>query len=87
MPVPSKERVIALLSDLVEARGFDLEDVTVVAAGKHSAVKIMVDRDEGIDLDSLPALSRDISMSSTLYRISVRRRTRSKSPPLGSTGR
>ena len=61
MPVPSKERVIALLSDLVEARGFDLEDVTVVAAGKHSAVKIMVDRDEGIDLDSLPALSRDIS--------------------------
>lgn len=61
MPVPSKERVVALLSDLVEAKGFDLEGVTVVAAGKHSAVKIMVDREEGIDLDSLPALSRDIS--------------------------
>lgn len=61
MPVPSKERVVALLSDLIHAQGFDLEDVTVVAAGRHSAVKIMVDREQGIDLDSLPALSRDIS--------------------------
>ena len=61
MPVPSKERVVALLSDLIHTKGFDLEDVTVVAAGKHSAVKIMVDREQGIDLDSLPALSRDIS--------------------------
>ncbi|WP_072802110.1 ribosome maturation factor RimP [Rhodococcoides yunnanense] len=61
MPVPSKERVIALLSDLVHDRGFDLEDVSVVSAGKHSAVRIMVDREEGIDLDTLPALSRDIS--------------------------
>ena len=61
MPVPSEERVVSLLSDLVQTKGFDLEDVTVVAAGKHSAVKIMVDREEGIDLDSLPAISRDIS--------------------------
>ncbi|WP_201265089.1 ribosome maturation factor RimP [Rhodococcus sp. P1Y] len=61
MPVPSKERVIALLSDLIHAKGFDLEDVNVVSAGKHSAVKVMVDREEGIDLDALPALSRDIS--------------------------
>lgn len=61
MPVPSKERVIALLSDLVHDQGFDLEDVTVVSAGKHSAVRIMVDREEGIDLDALPALSREVS--------------------------
>jgi ribosome maturation factor RimP len=61
MPVPSKERVVALLSDLVHDDGYDLEDVTVVSAGKHSAVKIMVDREQGIDLDALPALSRRIS--------------------------
>ncbi|SNS28069.1 ribosome maturation factor RimP [Rhodococcoides kyotonense] len=61
MPVPSKERVIALLSDLVHDRGFELEDVTVVSAGKHSAVRIMVDRDEATDLDALPALSHEIS--------------------------
>lgn len=61
MPVPSKERVIALLSDLIHAKGFDLEDVTVASAGKHSAVRIMVDREQGIDLDTLPTLSRQIS--------------------------
>ncbi|OAK52773.1 ribosome maturation factor RimP [Rhodococcoides kyotonense] len=61
MPVPSKERVVALLSDLVHDRGFDLEDVTVVSAGKHSAVRIMVDREEGTGLDALPALSHEIS--------------------------
>ncbi|OZC45042.1 ribosome assembly cofactor RimP [Rhodococcus sp. RS1C4] len=61
MPVPSKERVVELLSDLIDAHGFDLEDVTVVAAGKHSAVRIMVDREQGIDLDTLPSLSREIS--------------------------
>ncbi|MGB3372960.1 MAG: ribosome maturation factor RimP [Rhodococcus sp. (in: high G+C Gram-positive bacteria)] len=61
MPVPSKERVIALLSDLIHAQGFDLEDVNVVSAGKHSAVRIMVDREQGIDLDALPILSREIS--------------------------
>lgn len=61
MPVPSKERVVELLADLVRDRGYDLEDVNVVAAGKHSAVRIMVDRDEGIDLDALPELSREIS--------------------------
>jgi len=61
MPVPSKERVIALLSDLIHAQGFDLEDVNVVSAGKHSTVRIMVDREQGIDLDALPILSREIS--------------------------
>ena len=61
MPVPSKERVVELLADLVRERGYDLEDVNVVAAGKHSAVRVMVDREEGIDLDALPELSREIS--------------------------
>ncbi|MBY4128998.1 ribosome maturation factor RimP [Rhodococcus fascians] len=61
MPVPSKERVVELLGDLVRDRGYDLEDVNVVAAGKHSAVRIMVDREVGIDLDALPELSREIS--------------------------
>ncbi len=61
MPVPSEERVVALLSDLIHDKGFDLEEVKVIAAGKHSAVRIMVDRDAGIDLDALPQLSRQIS--------------------------
>lgn len=61
MPVPSKERVVELIADLVRDRGYDLEDVKVIAAGKHSAVRIMVDREAGVDLDALPVLSREIS--------------------------
>lgn len=61
MPVPSEERVTELLSQLVCDRGFDLEGVAVVKAGKHSAVRVMIDRDEGVDLDALNGLSREIS--------------------------
>lgn len=61
MPVPSEERVVELIDDLVRDRGYDLEDVNVVAAGKYSAVRIMVDREEGVDLEALPELSRRIS--------------------------
>lgn len=61
MPVPSKERVIELLADLVQRQGYDLEDVTVTLAGKHSAVRIMVDSDAGLELDAVAQLSHDIS--------------------------
>ena len=47
MPVPSRERVIELISELVHAQGYDVEDVVVTSAGKHSAVRIMVDSDAG----------------------------------------
>ena len=52
MPVPSRERVIELISELVHAQGYDVDDVVVTSAGKHSAVRIMVDSDAGIELDA-----------------------------------
>ncbi|MFD4183494.1 ribosome maturation factor RimP [Rhodococcus sp. NPDC058514] len=61
MPVPPKERVIELLSDLVHRQGYDLEDVVVTLAGKHSVVRVMVDSDTGLDLDDVAELSRAIS--------------------------
>ncbi len=66
MPVPSRERVVALLSAHVAGPGFtdgdlDLEDVTVSKAGAHSVVKVTVDRDSGFELDALARLSREIS--------------------------
>ncbi|NLU81482.1 ribosome maturation factor RimP [Rhodococcus sp. HNM0569] len=61
MPVPSKERVSELVSDVVERRGYDLEDVVVTLAGRHSAVRIMVDSDAGLELDAAAELSREIS--------------------------
>ena len=61
MPIPSKERVSELVAEFVARRGFDLEDVKVVPAGKHSTVRVMVDSDTGVDLDEIADLSRGIS--------------------------
>lgn len=61
MPVPSKERVTELVSDLLQRQGYDLEDVVITSAGKHSAVRIMVDSDAGLELDAVARLSHEIS--------------------------
>ncbi|AOW92409.1 ribosome maturation factor RimP [Rhodococcus sp. WMMA185] len=61
MPVPSKERVTELISDLVQGQGYDVEDVAVTLAGRHSAVRIMVDSDSGLQLDAVAKLSHEIS--------------------------
>ncbi len=61
MPVPSKERVTELISDLVQRQGYDLEGVAVTLAGRHSAVRIMVDSDAGLELDAVANLSHEIS--------------------------
>ena len=61
MPIPSKERVSELVGELVAQRGFDLEDVKVSLAGKHSLVRLMVDSDAGVSLDAVAELSREVS--------------------------
>ena len=61
MPIPSQERVSELVGDLISQRGYDLEDVKVSPAGKHSLVRLMVDSDAGVDLDAVAELSRDVS--------------------------
>ncbi|MGB3771334.1 MAG: ribosome maturation factor RimP [Rhodococcus sp. (in: high G+C Gram-positive bacteria)] len=66
MPVPSRERVVELLSAHAQAPGFgegafDVEDVTVSKAGVHSVVKVVVDRDSGFELDALARISHEVS--------------------------
>lgn len=73
-----QERVIELISELVHAQGYDVEDVVVTSAGKHSAVRIMVDSDAGIELDAAAEISRLVSNFSTPSRKSVKRRTPSR---------
>lgn len=43
------------------AAGYDLEDVVVTAAGRRSVVRVVVDRDGGIDLDAVADVSRAVS--------------------------
>lgn len=51
----------ALLAPLVAETGSDLEDVSVSKAGKRSVVRVLVDRDGGIDLDDVAEVSRLVS--------------------------
>lgn len=57
----SRERLLALLGPVVCAAGYDLEDVSVTAAGRRSLVRVSVDADGGIDLDAVAEVSRVVS--------------------------
>ncbi|HWA65008.1 MAG TPA: ribosome maturation factor RimP [Mycobacteriales bacterium] len=50
-----------LLGPVVTAAGYDLEDVEVSTAGRRSVVRVVVDRDGGIDLDAVAEISRPVS--------------------------
>jgi ribosome maturation factor RimP len=61
MAAVSRQQVHAALQPVVEDAGFDLEDVTVTAAGRRSVVRVVVDRDGGLDLDAVAEVSRVVS--------------------------
>jgi ribosome maturation factor RimP len=61
MSAVSRQRVRDALEPVVVAAGYDLEDVTVTAAGRRSVVRVVVDRDGGVDLDAVADISRVIS--------------------------
>ena len=54
-------RVHALLEPVVREAGYDLEDLTVSAAGKRSVVRVLVDKDGGVTLDDVADVSRVVS--------------------------
>ena len=57
----TREALVQLIRPVVESGGFDLEDVEVVAAGKRRLVRLLVDRDGGLDLDTVAHLSHAAS--------------------------
>ena len=57
----SRARLLQLLDPAVTATGFDLEDVTVSPAGKRRVVRVVVDRDGGVDLDDVAEVARAVS--------------------------
>lgn len=54
-------RIQAALMPVLIAAGVDLEDVAVTKAGRTSILHIVIDADGGVDLDTIAAVSRDIS--------------------------
>jgi ribosome maturation factor RimP len=53
--------LVPRLTRVLAPAGFDLEDVSVVRAGSRSVVKVVVDRDGGIDLDAVAEATRLVS--------------------------
>lgn len=61
MAAISRQRVREVVEPVVTAAGYDLEDVTVTAAGRRSVVRVIVDRDAGVDLDAVADVARIVS--------------------------
>lgn len=55
------DELVALLGPVVEAAGADLEQATVTPAGRRRVVRVVVDRDGGVDLDAVAELSRVVA--------------------------
>jgi ribosome maturation factor RimP len=56
-----KNRLREVIAPVVEAAGYDLEELTVSRAGRRHVLRIMVDGDHGVSLDAVADLSREIS--------------------------
>lgn len=50
-----------LVEDAVTAEGFDLESLDVTRVGRRGRVKVVVDSDDGVDLDQCADLSHKVS--------------------------
>ncbi|MDJ0460962.1 ribosome maturation factor RimP [Streptomyces sp. H27-C3] len=61
MSTTQSDRLRGLLEPLVSAEGLDLEDIEVSRAGKRRMLRITVDSDDGVELDTCAELSRAIS--------------------------
>jgi ribosome maturation factor RimP len=56
-----RARLREVIAPVVEAAGYDLEELTVSRAGRRHVLRITVDGDHGVSLDVVAELSRGIS--------------------------
>jgi ribosome maturation factor RimP len=61
MSTTQSERLRALLEPLVSKKGLDLEEIEVTPAGKRRVLRVVVDSDDGVQLDTCAELSRTLS--------------------------
>ncbi|EKJ6824666.1 ribosome maturation factor RimP [Pseudomonas aeruginosa] len=60
--MPSKlEQLQALLAPVVEALGYECWGVEFISQGRHSVLRVYIDRPEGILIDDCEAVSRQVS--------------------------
>lgn len=61
MAAADQARLREVVDVVVTRAGYDLEELTVVAAGRRRLLRVVIDSDTGVDLDDAAAVSRDIS--------------------------
>jgi ribosome maturation factor RimP len=63
MPAASDPRrhLLEVLAPVVSGLKLDLEDVSVSTVGRRSVVRVIIDGDDGVDLDAVAAVSRAVS--------------------------
>jgi ribosome maturation factor RimP len=61
MSTTQSERLRGLLEPLVTARQLDLEEIEVSRAGRRRVLRVIVDSDDGVELDACAELSRAVS--------------------------
>jgi len=60
-PARVREHLIGLLAPTVRSLGYDIEDVTVTPAGRRRLVRLIIDADDGVDLDAVAEVSHAVS--------------------------
>jgi ribosome maturation factor RimP len=55
------DQLVPLIAPAVEGAGYDLEAVSVSSAGRRKLVRVVVDGDDGVSLDAIAVLSREIA--------------------------
>jgi ribosome maturation factor RimP len=61
VPLPDADRLTRLLEPVVHAMGMDLEGIKVTAAGRRRLLRVVVDADGGVSLDTIALASRELS--------------------------
>jgi ribosome maturation factor RimP len=61
VPLPDADRLTRLLGPVVRALDLDLESVRVTAAGRRRLLRVIVDGDGGVSLDTIALASRELS--------------------------
>ena len=61
MPLGDEALLRDVVSSVVLEAGFDLEEMTVISAGRRRLVRVAIDRDAGVDLDTAAEISRQLS--------------------------
>ncbi|GAA3080440.1 ribosome maturation factor RimP [Streptomyces rectiviolaceus] len=61
MSTTQSERLRELLEPLVSSKELDLEEIEVASVGRKRVLRVVVDSDDGVDLDQIAEISREIS--------------------------